>query len=227
MASGNVEMFKYPMGDESENEGYADYSKAFRNVLRMNERIVDVDNGGECFIDDYIYDPDYYGGHQLYYPWDKVLKFTVVNLDGDRENAVVLSGQHEIMLILHYMNGKVCGYGEVFRGLCMIKQNEYCLGGADGWSQYGYTHIAGFDEDGYWIQPFLYYFRFADGSDKYVYYGMYDTDAPHERGTAYEETGEIISEEEWQRIEKDIFEASPDAEFYELTDENIDHFFGE
>ena len=28
-------------------------------------------------------------------------------------------------------------------------------------------------------------------------------------------------------IEKDIFEASPDAEFYELTDENIDHFFGE
>ena len=30
-----------------------------------------------------------------------------------------------------------------------------------------------------------------------------------------------------KRIEKDIFEASPDAEFYELTDENIDHFFGE
>ena len=44
---------------------------------------------------------------------------------------------------------------------------------------------------------------------------------------AYGFTGVMMASVMKGRMIFIVCEASPDAEFYELTDENIDHFFGE
>lgn len=133
----------------------------------------------------------------------------------------------EQRLILHYMNGRIYGYGEVFRGIQGIKKNGYYLHAGSGGIM-GYAHISGFSEDEVKWQ-FLawqdaHWQSQTDEVVSYFYCGEYDHSNPWD-GELF--GGEQITEEQYLKIVDDVYESSPDVEVYELTEKNIELFFGE
>ena len=224
---GGMEMFKYPDMDvhESVEWHYKDYNEAFAGALRMDDQIWDAENGKWCFIDNF----EYYDHPVFAYDddlrWGKPT-FSVVDLDGDGECEVVIYNHREDRLILHYVNGRIYGYLEFFRGFAGIKQNGYYHCSYDG-SLSGYMHISEFLENDYKEQFLVWQDKNLHNGQKddpeYYYCGEYDHSNPWD-GELF--GGEQITEEQYLKIVDDVYESSPDVEVYELTEENIDRFFG-
>lgn len=200
---------------------YKDYNEAFRDVLCMNDRFVDVENGDSSFINTYEYQSNRFYSEGI----NDVLTFSIVDLEWDGENEVIVYNPREERIILHYMNGRIYGYGKFFKNFAGIKQNGYYLCTYDG-SLYGYEHISDFLENEekrqflVWENKHLFNGQIEEPS--YYYCGEYDYSNPW-KGELF--GGEQITEEQYLKIVDDVYESSPDVEVYELTEENIELFF--
>lgn len=202
---------------------YKDYNEAFRDVLCMNDRFVDVENGDSSFINTYEYQSNRFYSEGI----NDVLTFSIVDLEWDGENEVIVYNPREERIILHYMNGRIYGYGKFFKNFTDIKQNGYYYCFVDA-SLSGYMHISEFLENDYKEQFLVWQDKNLHNGQKddpeYYYCGEYDHSNPWD-GELF--GGEQITEEQYLKIVDDVYESSPDVEVYELTEENIGLFFGE
>ena len=222
---GGMKMLRYPDTDAQEFGKwiYKDYNEAFAGVLRMDDKIWDVGNGKWCFIDEFKFEDCLLCSYGDNLKWGK-LPFSVVDMDGDGENEVVLTDySHNVACILHYCNGKIYGYGMSGRNVEDLKKNGYYFIPVR--FKEGCYHISGFADSGYIItQPILCH-DIHGTKDRYYYYGLYDSDNPLEEEDCI--SAEIeITEYEFNDIWDKIYDSSPNIEFYERTEDNIELFFG-
>lgn len=104
------------------NKNYSVVSEAYKAVLQNKVDFISTDDNKKK-----VYLNDFLTNEEIYETILKVTHFTVVDMDGDKIPEVVLEltptpGQYpEFYEVLHYMNGAVYGYIQVYRGLESLK----------------------------------------------------------------------------------------------------------
>ena len=92
---------------------------AYKAVLQNKAEFLSTDNKENRYLNDFL------TNNKIYDTTFKATRFTILDMDGDKTPEVVLEltvGNYpEFYEILHYMNGKVYGYLQVYRGLEMLK----------------------------------------------------------------------------------------------------------
>lgn len=93
--------------------------QAYREVLENKAEFFSTDNKKSLFLNDFL------TNKQLYNITFNLTRFTTVYMDNDKIPEVVLElsvgGYPSYYEVLHYMNGKVYGYLQVYRALEMLK----------------------------------------------------------------------------------------------------------
>lgn len=111
--------------------------EAYKTVLQNKAEFLSTDNKKNLYLNDFLTNKEIYG--TIF----KVTHFTVLDMDGDKVPEVVLElsvdDEPEFYEVLHYMNGVVCGYLIVNRGLEELKEDgafRFSNGAADnGWGK--------------------------------------------------------------------------------------------
>lgn len=130
--------------EESLQEGEALPFDTYKAVLQNNVSFISTDDSKEFILKDFLEKNSEY---QTIY---QVTNFTILDMDQDGIPEVILelslNDYPEEYEILHYDNGKVYGYGFVYRGLEMLKEDgtySYSNGAADA----GVAQILSFKAD--------------------------------------------------------------------------------
>jgi hypothetical protein len=150
---------------------------------------------------------DFLTNEEIYVTIFKVTHFTVVDMDGDKIPEVVLEltpGENpnpEFYEVLHYMNGSVYGYIQVYRGLENLKTD-----GTFGWSSGAFNNGYG-------------KLRFESNACETDILGYKDTIIDDNR--TYFIKNKPVTEEAYNSFRKEE-EGKKDVVWYEFSQKNIE-----
>ncbi|WP_157261819.1 hypothetical protein [Paenibacillus sp. A3] len=192
-----IENIKTQMPSE-DNKNYS-VLEAYTAVLQNKVNFSSTDNKKKVYLNDFLTNEEIYG------TTFKVTRFAIIDLDGDKIPEVVLEltpGKYpEFYEVLHYMEGSVYGYIQVYRGFQDLK-SDGTFRYSNGVSNNGYGKLS-FESNAYKTDILGYQNTSSDGT------------------TTFFIKNKPVTEEAYNSFTKEE-DGKKDVVWHEFSDKNIE-----